>query len=269
MTQSEETPAEPMPAQAAEVGEPAPMWAQTPVAAPTWNVPTTTDFAVPSLEELAFAGTVKAKRGPLVAKSATLALSAVALVGLLVVTGTQVSDLSTKTSAASTAAKAATSAGGLAAQLRTAQSAAEASILVDTGCVATESSATTAAMTKLVAESNALISAEQGNSVSTFISATDKYINGLQALQTDLQQDAALSHRTSVKTAVAAFTGDLGVVISAMQGALAGNFSTSVQNSVEAAATRLDGDATAVDTLCGGNTLSAGSTSSSGSGIVA
>lgn len=274
MAQPEETPAEQIRAQAAQPGEPVPMRADSPAAAPTEDDPATGGVTMPSPHEQAVAeagnGNGKAKTRALLAKYTTLVALAAALVGLLVVTSLQVVDLSTKTSAASAAAKAATSAGGMAAQLRTAQSAAEASILVDAGCTATESPATTDAITKVVAEGSALISAEKGTSLNAFISAADKYINGLQVLSTDLQQDASLSRRASVKTAVTAVVGDLDVTISAMQDALAGNFGTSEQNNLGAAATRIGGDATAVDTLCGGDTLSTGSNSSGGgSGIVA
>lgn len=262
------------PAEAALPAEPDPIPAQAtqslpPVSAPIEFAVTATDFGAPGALEQAPAEAGTSNRRTLLAKSAALAVPAIALVGLLVVTGLQVSSLSAKTSAASTAAKAATSAGPLADQLRAAQSAAQASILVDAGCVATESDATATAITNLSTATNALLTAEKGDNLGAFLSAAEKYINSLQTFSTDLQQDAALSHRTSVTSAITAVVNDLHVVISAMQGALAGDFSTSTQHSLDAAATRVDGDTTAVDTLCGGHTLSASSSSSGGNGVIA
>jgi hypothetical protein len=222
---------------------------------------------VPSPEELAAAAAKKAKRRTIFAKSAVLALPAIALVALLVGAGTEASSLSTKNTAASTAAKAANATSGLAAQLHAAQSAADASILVDPGCEAAESKTTLTVMNKFYTDSNTLDKAEAGTDYNAVLSAANTWINDMQTLSTDLQGDAALSSRTSVKSAIGAITGDLGVVISSMQSAISGNFTTSTNNSFIAAANRIDAETTAADTLCGGTTLSSGSTSSSsGSG---
>ena len=306
MTQSEEFPAEPIPAQPTEPveptesvqasepaqsvppvqpsgpaqsvppaqpsGEPAPMWGQPadPAAAQAGYVLAATAAVtagpVLSPEEQAAAAAKKAKRRTLFAKSAILAVPAVALVSLLVVTGIQASSLSTKTTAASTAAKSANAASGLVAQLHAAESAGEASILVDAGCVAAESQATANLENKVEATSNALGTAENGTSLTAFVTAVNNYINSLQAMSTNLQQDAALSSRASVKTALGAVTGDLGVAISAMQSVLAGSLTTSAQNNLNTVLNRMDGDATAVDTMCGGDTLNGSSNSTSGSG---
>jgi hypothetical protein len=278
MTQSEEIPAEPLsglhgeptepfggstgPAETS--GEPTLMWTQpvdpTPFPAQAQGE---YGFAVPvvpalSPEEQAAAAAKKAKRRMLFAKSTALAVPAVVLVALLVGTSIEAGALSTKITAASTAAKSATAAGGLVAPLHAAQAAAEASILVDAGCLATESQATASLETKLTTDANNLGTAEQGTSLSAFTAASNKYINDLQTFSTDLQQDAALTSRASLKTAIGALTSDFSVAISAMQDALSGNFSTKTENSLDAAATRMDGDATAVDTMCGGDTLNGG-----------
>jgi hypothetical protein len=220
----------------------------------------------PSPEELAAVAAKKAKRRRVFAKTLVLAVPAVALVSLLVVSSTEAGNLSTKTMAASDAAKAANVADGLVAQLRAAQSAADASILVDPGCVAVESKATASLEDKFLSDLDALINAEKGNSYSAFTTAANSYINDLQSLTTTLQQDAALSKRSSFKSAISTLTGDFGVVISAMQSALTGDLTTSAFNSLEAAGNRVEGDSTTIDTLCGGDTLNGGSSGSSGSG---
>lgn len=280
MTQSEEIPAEPIPAQPAppaqpaqpsefpqQSGAPAPMPTEPVYAAPAQAEYPLAAAEIPPLspEEQAAAAAKKAKRRMLFAKSAVLAVPAVALVSLLVVSSLEASALSTKTTAASTAAKAATAAGGLVPDLHAAQSAAEASILVDAGCVAAESLATGHLETKLLADGKNLDTASNGTSFSAFTIAVNDYVNDLQALSTDLQQDAALSSRASVKTAINTVNSDLRVVISTMQDALAGNFSVSAENKFNAAANRMDGDGTAVDTLCGGSTLEEGGSDSSSS----
>ena len=293
MTQPEETPAEPIPAQPVQPaqpfqapqptqpfqppqpsGEPAPAWTQQAAADPNQQpqyaaVPAPAYIPVPSPEERAAAAAKKAKRRGLFAKSAILAVPAIALVSLLVVTSIQANALSTKTTAASTAAKTATAAGGLVAQLHSAQSAAEASILVDAGCVAAESKTTGDLETKLDTDIDTLSTAENGTSYSAFTTAANNYINDLQAISTDLQQDAALTSRASLKSAIGALTADLGVVIAAMQEAMSGSLSTSAENNLDTVSNRMDGDATAVDTMCGGTTLGdtgSGSSSTSGNG---
>ncbi|HET9169502.1 MAG TPA: hypothetical protein VFN97_08695 [Actinospica sp.] len=220
----------------------------------------------PSAEELAAAAEKKAKRRRVFAKSAALAVPALALVGLLIGTGIEANAFTTKDNAASTAAKAANVADGLVGQLRAAQSAADASILVDPGCVAAESKTTASLEDKFLTDSDRLLNAEKGTSYSAFMVAANAYVNDLQSLSTNLQQDAALSKRQVFKSAMGTVTGDLGVVISAMQTILAGNVASSTLDSLDAAANRMDGDSTAVDTLCGGDTLTGGSGSSSSGG---
>jgi hypothetical protein len=273
VTQSEEFPAEPTPPQQQPVEptepiqptEPTPVQAAYPAPAPMAAAPVPLPAAVlpPSPEELAAAAAKKAKRRMVFAKSAVLALPAVALVGLLVVTSIEASDLSNKTLAASTAAKSATVASGLDVDLHAAQSAAQSSILVDAGCLAAESSTTAQLGNKLFADDKALADASNGTSVTAFMTAATNYLRDVQALSTNLQQDAALSNRSSVKTAIGAFTGDMSHVITDMQDALAGNFGTSVANDFNSVANRLITDGSAVDTLCGGTTLEDGSGSSS------
>lgn len=269
MTQSEEIPADPAQPAAAAQPEPA-----ATVAQPSYPFGTRMPgFPVPNPEEQALAAATEAKaarkavRRMLFAKSAALAVPALALVGLMVGTGLEASGLSNKYSAASTAAETANVAGGLAAQLHAAQSAADASILVDPGCVAVESTATANELNKFYGDINTLLDAEKGNSVTAFLSAINKYIDDMQALSTSMQQDAALSSRSAVKSAVGAVTGDLGAVIHFMQDALAGNYSTSSQDGADAATNRIEADGTALDAVCGGSTLgdTAGS-SSAGNG---
>jgi hypothetical protein len=157
-------------------------------------------------------------------------------------------------------------ANGLVAQLRAAQSAADASILVDPGCTAIESKTTEKLESKLLTDDTNLANAEKGTDYSAFVSALNNYINDIQTISTDMQQDAALSSRSNLKSAVSTFTGDLNVVISAMQSLLAGNYSTTLDNNVNAALNRMDGDGTAVDTICGSTALSGTGSSSSSSG---
>lgn len=268
MTQSEEVPAEqsvPVPT-APEQSVPA-----VP-SAPEQSVPLVPAvpvLAVLSEEELAAAAAKKAKRRKVVGRTVTLVLPTIALVGLLIGTGTEANSLTSKTNAASDAAKSAHVADGLVAQLRAAQTAADASILVDPGCIAIESKTTANLEDKLIADDNSLYNAEKGTSFSAFTAAANADINDLQSLSTTLQQDGALSKRQAFKSAVSTLTGDLTVVISAMQQAMSGNYSTSSENSLTSAANRMDGDSTVVDTLCGGTTLNgggSGSSSSNGSG---
>ncbi|MBR7831181.1 hypothetical protein KDK95_33050 [Actinospica sp. MGRD01-02] len=259
---------------------PAPLVAPAPAPAPAWGQQAPVDpalqgvasvgavpgVAVLSPEEQAAVEAKKAKRRMLFAKTAVLAVPAIALVGLLIGTSVESSALTNKTNTASTAAKAANAAAGLVAQLRAAQSAAEASILVDPGCVAVESKATATLETKVVTDTDALLKAEQGSSFAAVDAAANAYINDLQTFSTNLQQDAALSSRSNLKTSVGSVTSDLGVLISAMQTAISGNYTTATDNSFQAAADRMVGDETAVDTLCGGTTLVDGNSSSSSSG---
>lgn len=270
MTQPEEVPAEPVQPgeELAPSNAPAPMWVQpsAPASAPADYFISPPGIPILSPQEQVAVAARKAKRRTLFAKSAILAVPGVVLVSLLIVTGLQVSALSTKTASASTAAASANAAAALAAQLRAAESAAEDSILVDAGCVAVESPATSDVEDKLSAATDALAEAEDGNDFGDFSAAADDYVNALQSLSTDLQQDAALSKRAAVKTAIGTVTSDLRVVIATMQDDLAGDFSTSAEDRFNAVANRLDGDATAVDTLCGGSTLDGGPSSSGDSG---
>jgi hypothetical protein len=266
-------PTEPVqPAQAAEPvqpTEPAPFGSEPPAAptaeagyafAPAGGFP----VADPA-EQAAAAAAKKARRRGIFVKSAVLTVPALVLVALLAATGVEANHLTTKTTAASTAAKAANVADALAGQLQAVQSAAEASILVDAGCVAVESQATDKLENKLLTDGSALDKAAGGNSLSAYAAAVNHYTNDLQTLSTDLQQDAALSKRSSVTSAVGALTGDLKVVISSMQDMLGGDFSNSLMSNFESAANRMEGDATAVDTLCGGSTLNG--TSGAGSSL--
>lgn len=221
--------------------------------------PAAPDVPVLSPEEqaaaVAAAAAKKAKRRGVFAKSAILAVPAVLLVALLVGAGIEVSGLSTKTDDASTAAKSAVAAAGLTTQLHAAESAAQASILVDPGCVAIEGSNTSQLESKLIDDVTALDKAANGTDYDTFVSASDTYINDLQSLSTSLQQDAALSKRSSLQSTVASFTGDLKILISTSQELMDGDTSNSVLNTVDNTATKMAGDATAVDTMCGGDTL--------------
>jgi hypothetical protein len=261
---------------------PAPLVAPAPVPAPApaWGQPAPVD---PALQGVAVVGAVpgvpvlspeeqaaveakKAKRRMLFAKTAVLAVPAIALVGLLIGTSVETSALTNKTNTASTAAKAANAAKDLVTQLRAAQSAADASILVDPGCVAIESKATASLETKWLADLDNLIKVEGGTDYSALDAALGTYISDLQALSTAIQQDAALSTRPSLKTTVSSFTGDLGVQISTLQTERAGGYSTALSNSYTSAVDRMDSDGTAVDTLCGGSTLNGTGSSSSSSG---
>jgi hypothetical protein len=249
--------------------QPAPAWAQPEGAATaaTAEAGVVLTAVPPTPEELAAAeakAAKKSKRRMVFAKTAVLAVPALALVGLLIVTGSEANKLTTQTTAASNAAKTATSAEGLVAQLRLAESAGQASILVDAGCVAAESQATAGYENKLITDGESLAKAANGTSLSAFTDAANRYIDDVQALQTNLQQDAALSTRASVKSTIGAVTSDLGTMVSTLQDELDGSDSTSAENNYSAAAGRMDGDATAVDTMCGGTTLQDGSSSSGG-----
>lgn len=213
---------------------------------------------MPSPEEQAAAAAKKAKRRSIFAKSAILAVPAVALVALLVGTSVEYSAFTSKHNDAATAAKSANQAGNLAAPLKEAESAAQSSILVDAGCVAVESQATTDFETKVGKDDDALAKAENGSSISAYLSAVDKYVSDLQAFSTALQQDGALSSRSSVKSAVDTVAKDLGVFISTMQAAESGNLSNSALDRLDSTVSRMDGDTTAVDSMCGGTILNGG-----------
>lgn len=244
-----------------------PMYAATQAGYPLGGAPA--GFPMLDPEAQAAAAAKKAKRRGIFVKSVVLAVPAVVLIALLAATSIKAGALSTKTNDASTAAKSATTAGKLSTQLHAAQSAAEASILVDPGCVAIESQATQKLGDALVADGNSLDKAASGTSFAAFSAAANHYINDLQALSTDLQQDAALSKRASLNTAVGAVTGDLKVLISSMQALLGGDISTSTENKFDAAANRMNGDATAVDTMCGGSILDGTSDSTLGDSLSA
>jgi len=300
MTQSEEFPAEPVPTEpqpvpsrpvpaqpAAEAPQVPAEWAQQapaeaqpqPGSAPVQTWPQPVDPAaqggqvaafgytpMPSPEELAAAAAKKAKRRAVFAKSAIIAVPAIVLVALLAGTSIEAGAYTSKSNAAATAAKAATAASGLSDPLTEANAAAQGSILVDGGCVAVESQATTNFETKLYKDSDNLDKTVNGSSLTAYIKAVDTYIHDLQAFSTGLQQDAALSKRDTVKTAVGLVSKDIGVIISAMQAAESGDFSNSVFNRLDATANRIDGDSTAVDTMCGGTILDGGGGSSDGAG---
>ncbi|WP_034263352.1 hypothetical protein [Actinospica robiniae] len=283
MTQPEEFPAEPAPAQPAQPAQPAETpqppvpaeWAQQaqapqqqPDAAQVQAWPQPVDPAVqaaafaytqmPSPEEQAAAAAKKAKRRSVFAKSAILAVPALALVALLVGTSVESSSFTSKHNDATAAAKAADQGGNLAAPLKAAESAAQNSILVDAGCVAVESQATTDFETKVGKDDDALAKADQGNSISAYLAAVDKYVSDLQGFSTALEQDGALSSRSSVKAAVDTVAKDLGVFISTMQAAETGNLSNNALNQLDSAVSRMDADTTAVDSMCGGTILNGG-----------
>ena len=201
----------------------------------------------------------KADRRTLFAKTVSLAVPGVVLVALLAGTGVEFSSLSSKVTAASTAAKSAHMAGGLVAQVRAVDSAGADSILVDAGCIAVESQATADLSKKVSADDDAVVRAEDGTSYSAFVSAVGKEIDDEQSIVTDLQQDAALSSRATVKSAIGAFTGDLHTVISAEQQLLNIDLTDKQFNGIidnlNNALDRIDGDGTAVDAMCGGDIL--------------
>ena len=224
---------------------------------------------MPSPEEQAAAAEKKAKRRSVIGKSVIIAVPAVLLIALLAGTSVEASAYTSKTNDASTAAKAATAAGGLVTPLKGADSAAQNSILVDAGCVAVESQATTDLENKLEKDSENLDNLPSSASLNALLSATDKYLHDLQAFSTALGQDAALSKRSTVKTAIGQVSKDLGVVISAMQEIESGNFSDSTFSHLETTGNRIDGDSTAVDTMCGGTILNGGGNGDGASGLVA
>lgn len=309
MTQPEQFPAEPVPSQpAAETPQAPAGWAQQaptdapqvpqqsgawprqqpqPGAAPVQAWPQQVDPAaaqagqmqmqmpaafyppMPSPEEQAAIAAKKAKRRNVIGKSVIIAVPAVLLVALLAGTSMEASAYTSKSNDASTAAKAANAAGGVVAPVKAADTAAQSSILVDAGCVAVESKATTDLENKLEKDSQNLDNLPTSASLSALLSATDKYLHDLQAFSTALQQDAALSKRLTVKTAVGTVSKDLGVVISAMQDLESGNYTSSTFSHLESTANRIDGDSTAVDTMCGGTTLNGGGTGDGASGLVA
>ena len=130
--------------------------------------------------------------------------------------------------------------------------------------MAVESQATKDFETKIGKDDDALAKADEGTSLSAYFSAVDKYVTDLQAFSTALQQDGALSSRSSVKSALATVSKDLGVLISTMQQAETGNVSQSALDKFDTTVSRMDGDTTAVDSMCGGTTLNDGGDDSIG-----
>lgn len=211
----------------------------------------------------------KARRRRLFARTASLAVPGVLLVALLAGTGVEFASLSSKNTAASTAAKSANVVSGMASQLTVADSAAQESILVDPGCLAAESQTSDDLVSKLSADNEAMSKAVNGGSVDAFVSAVRQGIDDEQGIVTDLQQDAALSSRANVKSTIGSFIGDLHEIITDEQSLIGPGLTESrvdtLVGNLDSSISRAQTDGTAVDNLCGGGALEGEGSSSSGS----
>jgi hypothetical protein len=115
----------------------------------------------------------------------------------------------------------------------------------DAGCVAAENDARSLTST-ITADDNA-ISRDQGNT-SAEQADIRKFITDLRALQSELDAAQAEARYRLVKAAIGVMSSDLGIVVSDLQAVQRGD--TSKVSQLDAAAGRLQGDGSAIDSVC-------------------
>jgi hypothetical protein len=115
----------------------------------------------------------------------------------------------------------------------------------DPGCLAAENDAR-AISGKITADDNA-ISRDQGNT-SAERADIQRFITDMQTLQSELNTAQAESHHQSVQVKIGMMSRDLGIVVSDLQAVQRGD--TSRVSQLDAAAGRLQGDGSAIDSLC-------------------
>ncbi|MGH3257634.1 MAG: hypothetical protein ACRDOU_19965 [Streptosporangiaceae bacterium] len=115
----------------------------------------------------------------------------------------------------------------------------------DPGCLAAENDARVLT-SKITADDNA-INRDEGN---TSAERTDiqRFISDTQTLQSELNAARAEAHHQSVQAKIGAMSTDLGIVVSSLQAVQRGD--TSKVSQLDAAAGRLQGDGTAIDSIC-------------------
>ena len=115
----------------------------------------------------------------------------------------------------------------------------------DPGCIAAENDAR-ALTSKITADDNA-ISRDQGNA-SAERTDIHRFITDMQTLQSQLNAAQAEAHHQSVQAKIGAMSTDLGIVVSDLQAIQRGDASKVSQ--LDAAAGRLQGDGSAIDSIC-------------------
>jgi len=115
----------------------------------------------------------------------------------------------------------------------------------DPGCLAAENDAR-ALTGKITADDNA-ISRDQGNA-SAEKADINRFITDMQTLQSELNAAKAEAHHQSVQAKIGAMSTDLGIVVSDLQAIQRGD--TSKVSQLDAAAGRLQGDGSAIDSIC-------------------
>jgi len=115
----------------------------------------------------------------------------------------------------------------------------------DPGCLAAESAARSLTA-KITADDNA-ISRDQGNA-SAEKADINRFITDMQTLQSELNAAKAESHHQSVQAKIGAMSADLGIVVADLQAIQRGDASKVSQ--LDAAAGRLQGDGSAIDSIC-------------------
>jgi succinyl-CoA synthetase beta subunit len=115
----------------------------------------------------------------------------------------------------------------------------------DPGCLAAENDARTLT-SKITADDNA-ISRDSGNATAERADI-NRFITDMQTLQTELSAAQAEAHHQSVQAKIGAMSTDLGIVVSDLQAIQRGD--TGKVSQLDAAAGRLQGDGSAIDSIC-------------------
>ncbi len=115
----------------------------------------------------------------------------------------------------------------------------------DPGCLAAENDARTLT-SKITADDNA-ISRDEGNA-SAEKADINRFIADMQTLQSELNAAQAEAHHQSVQAKIGAMSTDLGIVVSDLKAVQRGD--TSKVSQLDAAAGRLQGDGSAIDSIC-------------------
>lgn len=115
----------------------------------------------------------------------------------------------------------------------------------DPGCLSAESDAR--ALTGTITADDNAINRDQGNA-SAEKTDINRFITDMQTLQSQLNAARAEAHHQSVQAKIGAMSADLGIVVSDLQAVQRGD--TSKVSQLDAAAGRLQGDGSAIDSIC-------------------
>jgi hypothetical protein len=115
----------------------------------------------------------------------------------------------------------------------------------DPGCIAAENDAQ-ALTGKIKADDNAM-NRDEGNT-SAERADIQRFTTDMQTLQSELNAAQAKAHHQSVRAKIGVLSSDLGIVVSDLKAVQRGD--TGKVSQLEAAAGRLQGDGSAIDSLC-------------------